>query len=107
MLTTPLRRLRIPDADGIAIDLLTSIDAINFEQAYARASTLSLDGCPCTVASVDELLTAKRASQARCLANASDRGQSPETLEGYAMLAERDALDIAMLEGLVLAGPTL
>jgi hypothetical protein len=37
MLTAPLRRMPIPDADGIAIDLLTSIEAIDFEQGlWAR-----------------------------------------------------------------------
>ena len=93
MLTAPLR-----------IDLLTSIEAIDFEQAYGRASTLRLDGCPCTVASVDELITAKRASRARCLAKASDPGQALEMIDAYTELGKRDALDVSLLEGLILGG---
>lgn len=107
MLTSPLRRMSIPDADGITIDLLTSIEAIDFEQAYGRASTLRLDGCPCTVASVDELITAKRASRARCLAKASDPGLAAHMVEAYTELASRDALDVTLLEELALGGPAL
>ncbi len=49
MLTAPLRRMPIPDADGIAIDLLTSIEAIDFEQGlwareHAEARWLPLHG---------------------------------------------------------------
>ena len=104
MLTAPLRKMPIPDADGISIDLLTSIEAIDFEQAYGRASTLRLDGCPCTVASVDELITAKRASRARCLTKASDPGQALEMIDAYTELGKRDALDVSLLEGLILGG---
>jgi hypothetical protein len=43
------------------IDLLTSIDAVSFEEAWPRRSASTYGGVPIAILSVDDLLTNKRA----------------------------------------------
>jgi predicted nucleotidyltransferase len=58
-LTTPNRVIQLGFPPG-RIDLLTSIDGVQFEESYAKRTSISIDGVPLDFISLDDFKTNKR-----------------------------------------------
>lgn len=95
--SVPGRKLTV-NATGVrGVDLLTSVDGIDFEQAYLRADDLLLHGVACRVAALEDLIVAKRLSHQACVAKANTPGLTAKATDAYRQLAARDEQDLTAL----------
>lgn len=96
-LARPKVRIPIPSEQRKEIDVLTSLDGLEFDDVFARGSTVRAGALEARVASAPDLLTMKLTSEAR-IAGDLEAGNVPDQHRPTAEAAlRRDRLDIAML----------
>ena len=89
-----------PDPVG-KLDLLTTIDGIDFQESFERRCWLDLDGQMCHVASVADIVTMKELSQAKCRADAANLSMTSDNVQRALAMADKDAADIELLRRLL------
>jgi hypothetical protein len=99
-LLRPLLRIPIHSTQGVEVDLLTTIDGIDFEGAFGRRQRLRLDGQVCNVAAVADIIAMKELSQTKCRADAVSPSMTRESVQRALAMANKDAADIELLRAL-------
>ena len=100
VLLRPLLRIPIHSTYGVEVDLLTTIDGIDFEDAFRRRQWLELDGQVCHVAAVADIIAMKDLSRAKCRADAVRPSMSEDNVQRALAMAAKDAADIELLRAL-------
>lgn len=97
-LLRPLVRIPVPSIDHVEIDLLTSIEHIDFEDVFSRSLWKNFAGQGCHVASITDLIRLKELSEKKCRKDALNINFSESIRETAKSLADRDLADIVLLQ---------
>jgi hypothetical protein len=100
VLLQPLLRIPIHSTHGVEVDLLTTIDGVDFDDAFRRQQPLRLDSTVCHVAAVADVIAMKELSQAKCRADATHSSMSEDNARRALAMATKDAADIELLRAL-------
>ena len=100
VLLRPLLRIPIHSAHSVEVDLLTTIDGIDFEEAFRCRQWLELDSQACHVAAVTDIIAMKELSRAKCRADAIRPSMSEDNVRRALAMAAKDSADIEMLRAL-------